>query len=206
VISGTLVVVDEGLSQKATTVVKLTLSLREGATWRPACVGLATFSPRFDTRRFANDWAKLGNWPRNECAGAVCVEMQRGALALARMAQSDYLHAERRAARMLTVAQRAEFARLKGVIDSDQLPGIGRNLGDDESVGPQDLTEGRPLILPLVAGGRVHLASIGHFTIGWRVFQDWKIVVHRVDANGPRVIANFAIGMSNGRMTKLVVN
>ena len=111
-------------------------------------------------------------------------------------------HAEKRSAAALSHAQRAEYERLKNALDATSMPGLGRDLNDDETSGPHDLTEKSPLILPLVAGGRVYLAAVGHFTIGWRVFSDWKVAVHRVEGDEPKSVANFAVGMSNGRMTK----
>jgi hypothetical protein len=50
----------------------------------------------------------------------------------------------------------------------------------------------------MLVDNRVFLASVGHFTIGWRVFSDWKVTVEASDADKTREIARFAVGMTPG--------
>jgi hypothetical protein len=59
--------------------------------------------------------------------------------------------------------------------------------------------------LPMVADNRVLLASVGHFTIGWRVFADWKVTVEAAEADKTREIARFAIGMTQGPLAGVSV-
>jgi hypothetical protein len=51
----------------------------------------------------------------------------------------------------------------------------------------------------------VFLASVGHFTIGWRVFADWKVAVEAGEADKTREIARFAIGMTQGQIAGVSV-
>jgi hypothetical protein len=57
----------------------------------------------------------------------------------------------------------------------------------------------------MLVGNRVFLASVGHFSIGWRVFADWKVTVDAAEADKTREIARFAIGMTQGPIISAVV-
>jgi hypothetical protein len=57
----------------------------------------------------------------------------------------------------------------------------------------------------MVFDGRVFLATVGHFTIGWRVFSDWKVSVETGEADHTREIARFAIGMTQGPIISATV-
>ena len=67
------------------------------------------------------------------------------------------------------------------------------------------LTDTSPLLLPMLVDGHVFLASVGHFTIGWRVFADWKVTVEAGEADKTREIARFAIGMTPGPIASVTV-
>jgi hypothetical protein len=80
------------------------------------------------------------------------------------------------------------------------------NANDDEEdarqskIKPAELRDDHPLLLPVVVNRRVYLASVGHFTIGWRVYADWKVAVDAGDADKTSEIARFAVGMAKGRI------
>ncbi len=50
----------------------------------------------------------------------------------------------------------------------------------------------------MLVDDRVFLASVGHFTVGWRVYADWKVAVATGEADKTREIARFAIGHDAG--------
>ncbi len=70
---------------------------------------------------------------------------------------------------------------------------------------PPSLTETNPLLLPMVVDDHVFLASVGHLTIGWRVFADWKVTVEAAEADKTREIARFAVGMTQGPIAGIAV-
>jgi hypothetical protein len=57
----------------------------------------------------------------------------------------------------------------------------------------------------MVVARRVFLATVGHFTIGWRVFSDWKVTVETGEADKTSEIARFAIGMTKGPIASATV-
>ena len=55
-------------------------------------------------------------------------------------------------------------------------------------------------MLPVVIDGNFYLASLGHFTIGWRVFHDWSVTFDRLEGDKKVTAASFAIGMAKGKL------
>jgi hypothetical protein len=106
----------------------------------------------------------------------------------------------------MTAAQREQYQRLKRVADR---PNADDPQPDgDDAAKPSTaatLTDTVPLLLPMVVDDRVFLASVGHFTIGWRVFADWKVTVEVADAERTREIARFAIGMTQGPIVSVSI-
>ena len=67
------------------------------------------------------------------------------------------------------------------------------------------LLDTAPLLLPLVYNGQVYLASVGHFTVGWRIYADWSVKLDRLQDGKPQTQASFAIGMKRGQLIKTAV-
>src|SRR5260370_14040041 len=67
------------------------------------------------------------------------------------------------------------------------------------------MTDQSPLLVPMIVDNRVFLATVGHFTIGWRAFSDWKVTVETGEADKTREIARFAIGMTKGPIASVTV-
>jgi hypothetical protein len=57
----------------------------------------------------------------------------------------------------------------------------------------------------MVVDNHVFLASVGHFTIGWRTFADWKVTVESLDGDKTKEIARFAIGMTQGPIVSVAI-
>ena len=201
-IKGTSFVIDDDSNLGPDLVSSLTLTPHVDGKWMEPCTVRVSFAPVFDTRKTVNDWQNLNKWEPNACEKDTCEGLQRGALSLVRQTQSDPGHVERRLLAMMTAARRAEYRRLKGSADRPE----ALNANDDENearqskIKPAELRDDHPLLLPMVVNRRVYLASVGHFTIGWRVFSDWKVAVDAGEGDKPNEIARFAIGMTKGRI------
>ncbi len=195
---GKPVVVDDGSSAEPNMEMTLTLTPRPRDAWENTCTATFRFAPSFGDQPLANDWAKLNNWPKNTCGGAACEGLQKAARHIAVLAQADYRHAESRLTKAMSAAQRAAWARMKETADARDLPGLNRNLRDKDLTGPESLTDASPIVLPLLADGKMYAASVGHFSVGWRIYSDWSVSVSRIEGAGVGHIANFAIGMTKG--------
>jgi hypothetical protein len=205
-VDGLPVVIDDGLDAGPSLASTLTLTPWGGSRWQPPCKASFAFAPHFDPAKTWNDWASLNNWDNNDCGSGGCGGFQRAALDLVRQTQQNRAGVEAHLLSGLTAAQREEYQRLKRAADRPNAD--DPQAGGDDAVKPSTaatLTETVPLLLPMVVDDRVFLASVGHFTIGWRVFADWKVTVEAAEAERTREIARFAIGMTQGPIVSVSI-
>jgi hypothetical protein len=198
-VDGLPVVIDDNLDAGPNLTSTLTLMPWGGGKWLNPCKASFVFAPHFDPAKTLNDWASLDNWENNECGSSGCAGFQRAALNLVRQTQQDRAGVESHLVAALTGPQREEYQRLKRVADRPDPDDA--QAGGDDAPKPKTaaaLTDASPLLLPMVVNDHVFLASVGHFTIGWRVFSDWKVTVEASDADKTREIARFAVGMTPG--------
>jgi hypothetical protein len=198
-VQGLPIVIDDDLDAGPSLASTLTLTPWHGGKWQQPCKASFVFAPHFDTAKTQNDWAGLDNWDNNDCGSGGCGGFQRVALDLVRQTQQDRAAVEAHLLSVMTAAQREEYQRLKRVADRPDPD--DRRAGGDDAAKPgtaATLTDTMPLVLPMVVDDRVFLASVGHFSIGWRVFADWKVTVEAAEAERTREIARFAIGMTRG--------
>jgi len=205
-VEGLPIVIDDDLDAGPSLASTLTLTPWDGGKWQQPCKASFVFAPHFDMAKTQNDWASLDNWENNDCGSGGCGGFQRAALNLVRQTQQDRAGVEAHLLSGLTAAQREEYQRLKRVADRPDPD--DRQAGDDDAAKPRTaatLTDTMPLLLPMVVDDRVFLASVGHFTIGWRVFADWKVTVEAAEAERTREIARFAIGMTQGPIVSVSI-
>ena len=203
-VDGVPVVIDDSLSAGPRLTATLTLTPWGNGKWLDPCEADFAFAPYFDPDKTLNDWAKLDNWQDNDCGSGGCEAFRRAALGLVRQTQQDRDGVERNLLAGMTAPQREEYQRLKrasGRPDPDVYEAEGNVAGALETAA--GLTDTSPLPLPMVVDNRVFLATVGHFTIGWRTFADWKVTVESGEADKTRSdktreIARFAIGMTQG--------
>jgi hypothetical protein len=203
-VNGLSVVIDDDLSAGPSLASTLILTPWSAGKWQEPCTASFAFAPRFDPAKTWNDWASLNKWEPNNCGGAGCGGFQRAALDLVRQTQEDRAGVEAKLLAALSSPQRDAYQRLKRLADRPPPD----DAQDDKTAKPETaatLTDTKPLLLPMVVDDRVFLASLGHFTIGWRVFADWKVTVETAEANKVREIAHFAIGMTQGPIASTTV-
>jgi hypothetical protein len=199
-------VIDDSLDFGPSLISTLTLTPWIGGKWAEPCRADFVFTPHFDTKNMLNDWAVLNNWEANHC-GTDCAGFQRAALELVRQTQLDPVGAEAHLLAAMTSPQREEYLRLKRIAgrpDPADLPA-----GDDAKqrrAAAAALTDSSPLLVPIVVDSQVFLATVGHFTIGWRVFSDWKVTVEAGEVDDKtKQIARFAIAMTQGPIVSVTV-
>jgi hypothetical protein len=205
-VDGMPFVIDDSLDSGPSLASTLTLTPWDHGQWLDPCRADFVFEPHFDTKNTLNDWASLDNWEANDCGTDGCEGFRRAALHLVEQTQADRSGVEGHLLAAMTVAQREEYQRLKRVADRPDAADAPTD--GDEAKGPKTaagLTDVMPLLLPMLVGDHVFLASVGHFSIGWRVFADWKVTVDAAEADKTREIARFAIGMTQGPIVSAVV-
>ena len=205
-VDGLPVVIDDSLDAGPSLAATLTLTPWGGDKWLKPCEANFVFAPHFDFDKTFNDWPGLNNWEKNECGSGGCEGFRRTALDLVRQTQQDRAGVELHLLAALTGPQREEYQRLKRVADrpaADDPPADGDDAPKPKTAAA--LTDTSPLLLPMLVDDHVFLASVGHFTIGWRVFSDWKVTVEAGEADTTREIARFAIGMTQGPIVSVTV-
>jgi len=205
-VDGVPFIIDDSLDSGPSLASTLTLTPWGNGKWLDPCRADFVFAPHFDTRNTQNDWGSLNNWEKNDCGIDECEGFRRAALNLVKQTQLDRAGVEDHLLAAMTVSQREEYRRLKRI--ADRPDSADSQTDGDDAQNPKiaaGLTDARPLLLPMVADNRVFLATVGHFTIGWRVFSDWKVTVEAGEADKTREIARFAIGMTQGPIVSATV-
>ncbi len=149
-----------------------------------------TFAPRFDAHRTLNAWEQ-------SCAGPDCEALQQKALALVEAVEKDPLAAQKQAHEIaLAEAEQLNSGRLVRRVETETEAPPQRV---DNPRNPASYTDQTPLTVPLLHAGKLYQASIGHFTIGWRIFGDWSVkLAPAVAGEGEEM--SFAIGMGRGKL------
>lgn len=167
----------------------LTVATWDGASFAGACTVTFSFAPAFGDRTL-NAWEEA-------CKGEGCQELRRAAFQLAAAVQRDPRRARDQLRSALTPAQQNAYDEALKDVAAENPEEAAANSDD---LDPAYITKESPLRLPYVHQGRLYLASVGHFTIGWRHFADWSVEFQSIE-NGrlvPR--ASFAVGMAKGRL------
>jgi hypothetical protein len=205
-IDGVAFIIDDSVDSGPSMASTLTLTPWGNGKWLDPCRADFVFAPYFDTTNMQNDWADLHNWENNDCGIEGCEGFRRAALSLVKQTQIDRAGVENHLLGAMTTSQREEYGRLKRVGDRPDSADSQTDGSDPQKPATAAaLTDTSPLVLPMVVDDRVFLASVGHFTIGWRVFSDWKVTVEAGEADKTREIARFAIGMTQGPIVSATV-
>lgn len=132
----------------------------------------ATF--RFSQRFVALDWRNPANEP-DQCNGSDCGKLKAAAWQLAGAVQA---HAEAIAPwrktqiASLTAAQARQFKTMVAAAASDT---------DKEAISTaDDASVQSPLLLPLVEGGKLYLAKVGHLQFHDAYLPGWKIILQHL--------------------------
>jgi hypothetical protein len=166
-----------------------TVAAWDGEKFTPSCTIHFEFAPLFLPKSTFNQWDE-------SCAGIHCKALRLAALDVAEVAEAYSAVAKKRLVSKLTATQRADFAAILKLLHAEDI---------DADVGRFDIIDRGPLLLPLVADKNLYLARAGRVTIGWRVFSDWSVVVERRDKDKMVAVAQFAIGVTKGKLLKAEV-
>jgi uncharacterized protein len=158
----------------------------EVATWdddhfQASCEIELFFVPRLSAKTL-NDWGET-------CHGKECPALRAAAFALVRKALKNPA-ALRDVVRHLSAKQRAEYEQAQSVV------------GNSTEFGPSEAV----LLVPYQLAGRVYVARIADFTIGWRDFADQSVMFLNVEDGKIVQKAAFAVGVWKGDLRDVSVN
>lgn len=148
----------------------LTLKAWDKQGFGPSCSIAFDYDPAF-----VDTTSEPAQEPDQKCDSAACVALKPAAMALVEAVQRDPLAARRNAVAALSATQRTMFETMAKQAQDNR----GEVQPPEAPENPASYLDQNPLLLPLLHQGEVYLASIGHYTIGWRIFPDWSVKLEK---------------------------
>lgn len=176
---------------------RLTLKAWNTNAFGPACSVSFDFDPVF-----ADLASEPAQEPDRKCDSDACVKLKPAALALVKAVQRDPLAARKDAIDRLSSAQRMTFAAMEKRAQDIR----GDVPAPDAPASPASYLDQSPLLLPLLHQDDVYLASVGHYTIGWRIYPDWSVKLEKLDQDKLTVIGTAAVAMRRGALRSAKVD
>jgi|GEM_PF-4064478 len=168
----------------------------DGRAFGPACSMAFDYEPAFVEMP-----DEPSQEPERKCDSAVCVTLKPAAKALAEAVQRDPLAARRTALATLSTDQRATFETMEKLAQDKH----GGAPPPEAPGNPASYLDQNPLLLPLLHKGDVYLASVGHYTIGWRIYPDWSVNLDKLDHDQLTSIGTAAVAMRRGALRAATV-
>ena len=174
----------------------LTLKVWDKQAFGPSCSIAFDYDPAF-----VDTTSEPAQEPDQKCDSAACVALKPAAMALVEAVQHDPLAAHRNAVAALSAAQRMMFETMAKQAQDNR----GEVQPPEAPANPASYLDQSPLLLPLLHQGEVYLASIGHYTIGWRIYPDWSVNLDKLDHDQLTSIGTAAVAMRRGALRAATV-
>ena len=153
----------------------------DGEDFTVSCRVSLKYKPRF-TAKTLNRWGET-------CEGSDCEELRNASFKLAEAAEANPDALQRRSIDALTAVQKEQFAAMKEAFQSKV----------------RDPSSDDPFSLPFVHHDQLYLASIGHYSVGWRVFADWSVIFDSWDDAKLTPRGSFSVGTWKGDLESVSV-
>jgi uncharacterized protein len=153
-----------------------------GHGFEASCQVALQYKPHFSSKTL-NAWGET-------CTGSDCSELRDAAFELAEAAETDSDALKARSLERLTDPQRAQFELMEQTFEAQR-----RDPSSDDAFS-----------IPFIQHDRLYVASIGHFTIGWREYADWSVIFASVDDGKLTPRGVFAVGTWKGDLESVSVS
>ncbi|RFB74980.1 lysozyme inhibitor LprI family protein [Methylovirgula sp. 4M-Z18] len=169
------------------------IEARVGDAWAPACSVRFEFAPTFDLNQSLNQGEK-------SCTFQNCSKLYDEALRLVVAFQN------RRSDQIGTMSQaeRNTFDAIQTLWSKDT-PAPDFDQNRDQARQPDTALDTNPMILPSVVDDKVYLVTLGHRTIGWRIFGDWEVKFWSLAGDHLENVATTTVGMARGKLLNVNV-
>lgn len=197
VIDGQTVAVEDNESPYEPTLARsLTIKAWDNNAFGPACAIAFDYDPAF-----VDGTSESPQEPAEKCVRPACAALKPGALALVEAVQHAPLVARKDAIDRLSPAQRATFSAMeKLALDKrGDVPAL------EAPANPASYLDQNPLLLPLLHEGDIYLASVGHYTIGWRTYPDWSVKLEKLDKGALQTVGVAFVAMRRGALRAATV-
>lgn len=197
VIDGRTVAVQDNESPyEASLAARLSIKAWSHDAFGPACSVSFDYNPTF-----ADITDDMAQEPDRKCDNAACIALRPEAKTMVEAIQKDPLAARKDAIERLSPIQRTTFAAMEKLAREK----IGDIPAPDQPANPAGYLDQNPLLAPLLHQGEVYLASIGHYTIGWRVYPDWSVKLDKLDHDQLTTIGTASVAMRRGTLRAATV-
>jgi uncharacterized protein len=153
----------------------------DGEDFTASCKVSLKYRPRF-TSKTLNDWGET-------CEGNDCEDLRVASFKLAAAAESNADALQKRSLDALTATQKEQFAAIKEAFESQ-----ARQPSADDAVS-----------LPFMHHDQLYLASIGNYSIGWRIFADWSVTFSSSDDTKLTPRGSFSVGTWKGDLESVSI-
>jgi uncharacterized protein len=152
----------------------------DGQDFVASCKITLTYKPQF-TRRTLNNWGET-------CQGNDCGELRRASFKLAEAVASHAQDFKRNSLEKLTAEQKAQFETMETLFDS------------------QPREPNSSISIPFPYRGRLYLANIGDYAIGWREFADQRVVFDEMEKGELHSRGAFSVGVRKGDLKAVSIS
>jgi len=192
----TVAVLDNESPYDPSLAARLTLKSWRKNAFGPACSVSFDYDPTF-----VDTTGGPAQQPDQKCDSADCAALKPLALGLVKAVQHDPVSTRRDAVQGLSQTQRTTFETMEKLARNKR----GDIPPPEAPTNPASYLDENPLLLPIVYGGNVFLASVGHYTIGWRIYPDWSVKLEKLDHETLTTIGTASVAMRRGRLRSATV-
>lgn len=153
---------------------KVDLWTWSGHGFAAACSVSLGYKPQF-SRKTISTWGET-------CSGSDCDALRDASFKLAESAETDGEELKASSIEPLSEAQRKQFQVMEQAFAAK----------------PREPSSNDAFNIPFLHNGRLYLVSVGHFSIGWRDFEDWSVMFATLDAGTLTPRGAFAVGTWKG--------
>ena len=192
----TVAVLDNESPYEPSLAARLTFKSWEKTAFGPACSVSFDFDPAF-----VDMMPGSAQEPDQKCDSAACAALKPLARGLVKAVHHDPLGARREAIQALSSTQRMTFETMEKLARD----ATGDLPPPEAPANPASYLDQNPLLLPIPHEGEVYLASVGHYTIGWRTYPDWSVKLQKLDHGALTTIGTAPVAMRRGTLRSATV-
>lgn len=153
-----------------------------GHGFAAACSVSLGYTPRFSRKTF-NSWGEA-------CSGSDCDALRDASFKLAESVEADAEEVKASSIERLTDVQRKQFQVMQQAFAATT----------------REPSSNDAFSIPFLHNDRLYLASVGHFSIGWRDYADWSVMFATLDEGKLTPRGAFAVGVWKGDLEYVSVS
>jgi uncharacterized protein len=180
-IAGSPATIEQNYDWAPGTSASLDVRTWDGEDFTASCKVSLKYRPRF-TSKTLNVWD-------DTCQGNDCEDLRAASFNLAEAAEANADALQKVSLDALTAKQKEQFAAMKEAFESQ-----ARHPSSDDAVS-----------LPFMHHDQLYLASVGNYSVGWRIFADWSVTFSSWDDAKLTPRGSFSVGTWKGDLESVSI-